>query len=346
MAHCAKYAKSGTGHLTKHYERAKDSNGEYVKFGNEKIDTTQSHLNYNLAQEHNQVDFIRDRLDEVYCLNRADVKVMCSWVVTCPKSVPQEHEREFFQTVYNHLEEKYGKQNVISAYVHKDETTPHIHFAFIPTVYDMKKDREKVSAKEVLTKAELNCFHGNLQTVIDRWQEKNEYDFECNVLNGATENGNLTIQGLKAKELAELNENEQSILDELVEQNNEECMVYQEVQENVQSLSKDLEKLTEDITTLVNEKKALEGQITDLKGNEVSMFRKFIEIPQIKPIWEKFCEGVKNRLQEQKQESVKRADTKINSMSNWKEQIASMRSSVGTKEPKEKSKPKFDREDR
>ena len=346
MAHCAKYAKSGIGHLTKHYERAKDSKGEYVKFGNEKIDTTQSHLNYNLAQEHNQVDFIRDRLDEVYCLNRADVKVMCSWVVTCPKTVPQEHEREFFQTVYNHLEEKYGKQNVISAYVHKDETTPHIHFAFIPMVYDMKKDREKVSAKEVLTKAELNCFHGDLQTVIDRWQEKNEYEFECNVLNGATENGNLTIQGLKAKELAELNENEQSILDELVEQNNEECMVYQEVQENVQSLSKDLEKLTENITSLVNEKKDLEGQIADLKGHEVNLLRKFVELPTIKPIWEKFCRTIHNNLQAERKESIKSSDAKINSLSNWKEQIASMRSSAVTTEPKERSKSKIERDER
>ena len=50
MAHVMKYTKASYGHMLKHYERAKDKNGEYVKFGNENIDLERTPLNYNLAR--------------------------------------------------------------------------------------------------------------------------------------------------------------------------------------------------------------------------------------------------------------------------------------------------------
>ena len=219
MAHYAKYTKGSAGSLTRHYERAKNSRGEYIKFGNEGIDTSRTHLNYNLApHQQGQLDFIKDRLNDVYCLKRDDVKVMCSWVVTVPKTVPEEYQREFFERVYSFLEDRYGKQNVVSAYVHNDETTPHLHFAFIPVVFDEKKGREKVSAKECVTRADLQMFHTDLQAEMERWQSENEYEFECDVLNGATENGNHTVQGLKAIELEEICKSEEVYLDKLTEE--------------------------------------------------------------------------------------------------------------------------------
>ncbi len=63
------------GHMLKHYERAKDADGQYLKFGNQDIDTKKTEQNYNLAPSHNQLDFIHERLSEVYCMNRKDVFV-------------------------------------------------------------------------------------------------------------------------------------------------------------------------------------------------------------------------------------------------------------------------------
>lgn len=97
MAHLKKFGKTATGHMTKHYERAKDEFGEYIKFGNQDIDTSKTHLNYNLASNgSNQVEFIKNRCKEVKCLNREDVKVMCSWIVTKPKNISNSEERDFF----------------------------------------------------------------------------------------------------------------------------------------------------------------------------------------------------------------------------------------------------------
>ena len=134
MAHCKKFSKAGCGHMFKHYERAKDEQGEYIKFGNEDIDPTRTHLNYNLAPNRGmtQGEYVRQRCEEVYCLNRKDVNVMCSWVVTMPKDLDPAKTREFMQQTYNFLADRYGEKNVVSAYVHMDEVTPHMHFAFVP----------------------------------------------------------------------------------------------------------------------------------------------------------------------------------------------------------------------
>lgn len=191
MAHVEKYTRAQTGQLCQHYERKK-INGEYVKFGNENIDLTKTHLNYNLAREHKQIEFIKNRCEELNCLKRNDVNVMCSWVVSKPKDLSAEHEKDFFNNTYKFLENRYGKDNIVSSYVHMDEVTPHMHFVFVPVVYDKKKNRDKVSAKERINKLELKSFHQDL----DKYLEHN-MGFKVNVLNEMTREGNKSIQELK-----------------------------------------------------------------------------------------------------------------------------------------------------
>lgn len=217
MANLQKYTKSATGHLTKHFERGKDINGDYIKFGNQDIDTEKSDLNYNLAPEHNQIEFIRQRCSEVKCLNRKDVNVMCSWVVTAPKSLDQAEEKEFFKHTYNFLAKRYGEKNVISAYVHLDEKSPHMHFAFVPVALDKNKGTEKVSAKEVITRNDLQSFHMDLEKHLER-----ALGHEVDILNEATKEGNKSIDELKRgtaiKEVAEIKQKVSKIVSKAQEE--------------------------------------------------------------------------------------------------------------------------------
>lgn len=197
MANVAKYTRGACGHLMKHYERAKDENGEYVKFHNQDIDQARTHLNYNLAPERDvsQWGYVKQRCEEVYCCKRSDVNVMCSWVITAPKDFLKAHpelEERFFQESYDFLENRYGKDNVISAYVHRDENTPHMHFAFVPVTYDKKKQRDKISAFEVLTRHELKTFHKALESHLEQ-----KLGCKVNILNEATKDGNKSIDELK-----------------------------------------------------------------------------------------------------------------------------------------------------
>ena len=195
MAHIEKFAKNSVGHLFAHFERKKE-NGEFVKFSNQEIDTTKTDQNYNLAwnREKKQYQIYKDRLSQVQVFNRNDVKTLCSCVTTIPQDTYLKFKdnpkaiREFFEHSYKFLENRYGKQNVVSSFVHMDETTPHMHFAFIPVVFDKKKNIEKVCAKEVITKTELKTFHKDYQEYLD-----NNLSYECLVHTGITKE-NKTIK--------------------------------------------------------------------------------------------------------------------------------------------------------
>lgn len=198
MAHCEKFNRAAIGHMCNHYERSGN-----VKRSNENIDSERTGQNYNLgpAREMSQVDFIQQRIGEVRCQKRADVNVMCDWVITLPKDFQAAHphrEREFFEQTYDFLASRYGEKNVISAYVHKDEVTPHMHFAFIPVTADKRRGGEKVCANDVITRTELRTFHGELQAHLEK-----TLGVEVNVLNGATKDGNEAIDELKRKSAKE-----------------------------------------------------------------------------------------------------------------------------------------------
>lgn len=194
MAHVTKSSSAGIGGLTRHYERHKLDNGEYQKFRNQEIDTLRSHLNYNLATHQNlpQLDFINQRKNEVYCLNRKDVNLMCTWVITQPAGIIPAEQDHFFQKSYKFLEQRYGKENIISSYVHLDESTPHMHFAFIPVTFDKKKNIYKVSAKEVVNRTDLQKFHVDLDNYM-----KCTFKRDIGILNDSTKDGNKSIKELK-----------------------------------------------------------------------------------------------------------------------------------------------------
>ena len=194
MAHMMKHTKASCGHMFAHFDRK----AEHIS--NENLDRTKTHLNYNLAvhQEMNQGEFVKQRCSEVRCQNRKDVNVMVTWVVTAPKDLPITENKAFFQASYDFLQNRYGKENVISAYVHMDEVTPHMHFAFVPIVEDKKRGGYKVSAKECVNRHDLQSFHGDLQTFVER-----RLGHQVRILNEATQNGNRSIEELKRQSATE-----------------------------------------------------------------------------------------------------------------------------------------------
>lgn len=82
---------------------------------------------------------------------------MVDCVVTLPKDYNGQ-TKEFFEHTYEFLERDFGRDNVISSYVHMDETTPHMHFCFVPITSD-----NRLCAKEVVDRQYLQNFHDRLQ---------------------------------------------------------------------------------------------------------------------------------------------------------------------------------------
>lgn len=201
-----KYTAAQLGQMLTHYNR---NNGHERNYGNQDIDKTKSKDNYNLGPERSisDIDFVNQRVGEVKHINRKDVVKMATWVITLPKDFEGD-SRQFFEKSYNILANRYGQENVISSWVHMDEKTPHMHFAFVPIVHTHdKKGREieKLSAKEVLTKGELQQMHPFMEKELQ--QELGE---PVHLLNGFTREGNKSIEDLKRgtaiKELDRLQE--------------------------------------------------------------------------------------------------------------------------------------------
>ncbi|WP_163598240.1 MobV family relaxase, partial [Moraxella catarrhalis] len=131
---------------------------------NKDIDLSRKHLNYELVAEHQNEHYYtraKNRIEQGYTGKRKIRKdgvwtgnVIISSDQEFFKKLTPEQEREFFKTAYDFYCEKYGKENVISAMVHKDETTPHLHLLIVPLTKD-----GRLCAKELFDREALRSFH-------------------------------------------------------------------------------------------------------------------------------------------------------------------------------------------
>ena len=217
--HYAKYTQTGLSNLIAHYERKNNDTREYE---NKNIDKDRTRLNYDLAKdpEDDRTGYQKhkDRLAEVYHLNRADVNTMVSIVITLPKDYDGD-PKTFFENCKEFFDLRYGTENCIGAWVHLDEKSPHMHYASIPVVpnkdygVEGKKSKDykyRVNAKKVICRKELQRVHPDLQKFL-RAKEPNR---TINIINGeVARNGqNIPVKELKQKEqLKQLEQKEKEI---------------------------------------------------------------------------------------------------------------------------------------
>ncbi|WP_048801414.1 MobV family relaxase [Leuconostoc citreum] len=238
MAHLKKNTRGAVPGLAVHFERKTDHHT------NKEIDVSKSYLNQELmADGSDMVSRFNARLNDVYCMKRDDVKALATWIVTLPEEIaeaPYEQQSAFFEATSNFLNDRYGQENAVAAVVHYDETTPHLHYAFVPVVFDDKKTRYKVSAKEVLTRHDLQSFHEDL----DQHLKKVLPFYEHGILN------NKTLPFENVAEIKKYNDQLNALKAELVD-----------IEENV-SAKKALLKIT---NQELDEVDLAEKQIDDFK---------------------------------------------------------------------------------
>lgn len=162
---------------------------------NESIDPNKKHLNYNLC-EGEALNNYNKRMSEVYMRKNKQGNALAMFSTTLPKEIPLKRREEFFKLVYQFYCNKFGKKNVISSWVHGDETTWHSHTKVIPVYYDSNKNRETVSFDRVVNHSVYKNAHRELQTFLEK-----EMKIPVPILNGATAGGNKSILELKADSL-------------------------------------------------------------------------------------------------------------------------------------------------
>ena len=129
---------------------------------NSDIDFSKSHLNEDL-QNKEKVNFnhkVKERIQELQLPKavRKDAIVMCQCLVTSDKAffdkMPLQEQKRFFEDSFKFIKERYGEKNVVSATVHYDEKTPHMHVNFVPVTQD-----GRLCAKDLFKRADLSKLH-------------------------------------------------------------------------------------------------------------------------------------------------------------------------------------------
>jgi len=141
------------GRICKHNERLKT---EYKS--NPDIDPERSHLNYHLVTpKDNYRKEVLDRITHAGARMRKDsVAMQDCFIGATPEWIrakPPEEQREYFEHAVRFFENHFGKENIISAVVHMDEATPHMHLCFVPLTRDGRlSSKELIGGPKGLTK--------------------------------------------------------------------------------------------------------------------------------------------------------------------------------------------------
>ena len=141
----AKYKGPEIGHIESHNERTKE---KYAS--NPDIDTSRSHLNFHLVSPERKYRAEAEKqIAEAGCRTRSDsVRVVEALVTASPeffKGKKKSEIKAYFTVALDFIQKHQSKDTIISAVVHMDEKTPHMHLCFVPLTED-----KRLSAKEIV----------------------------------------------------------------------------------------------------------------------------------------------------------------------------------------------------
>ncbi len=150
-----KYKMSQLNNVYRHNERKNEN------YSNKDIDKSKTETNYHLKKPLGSYEAEFERLKNENNLmgnlrleGKKQSNVVCEFLATSDSqffdSLGEAGTKRYFQSVYDFACKKCGKENIISAVVHLDETTPHMHLTYIPVVEGQKKGEaiKKINCSE------------------------------------------------------------------------------------------------------------------------------------------------------------------------------------------------------
>ena len=141
----AKYKGPEIGNIEAHNERTKE---KYAS--NPDVDTSRSKYNFHLVKPPGKYRAESERqIAAAGCRTRKDSIRMIETLFTASpeffKGKKRAEIRVFFEEALHFLEQHQSKETIISAVVHMDEKTPHMHLCFVPLTED-----GRLSAKDIM----------------------------------------------------------------------------------------------------------------------------------------------------------------------------------------------------
>lgn len=240
--------------LQKHNQR------ESEKHNNKDIDKDKSDLNYDLVNKDKinlskkVFDLIEERRESEKAI-RKDAVLLDEFIISSDrdffKNMNEDEIKKFFETSKQFFADRYGEENIISANVHLDETTPHMHLDVCP----LRNGR--LQSKNIFTRSELR----NIQEELPKTLKNNGFEIERGV-KGSTQK-HIDIQTLKAREEKKLKELEKKNK-ELKEKN-------KELESNITSRKEEFLDMSEKVDSYKDfMKDFMKGKSTDILNHDIT----------------------------------------------------------------------------
>ena len=256
------------------------------------IDFTKTEQNYNLCSHD---PYTTKQMKEMYTrITGRTVRKDAKWggtVLTLPKELknePEDVKRAFFEASYKILRDdiyKIKEEDVIIGAVHMDETTPHMHFYYIPHHYG-ENGKETVSWDKCMTRSVYQTQHTKLQKALNNLKIT---DKEIKILNGETQGINVKlINQAQRKEYAQLTQ-------KIEEQKKEIEALKQEAITRtflLEDLKKDNKKVNDELTNTQKELSDAQIRLTTAQDElkDIQKEKTLLEAVkrQIEDLWAKF----------------------------------------------------------
>ncbi len=141
----AKYKGPEIGNIEAHNERTKE---KYAS--NPDVDMSRSNQNFHLVEPKGKYRAEAERqIAEAGCRTRKDsVRVVETLITASPeffKGKKKVEIKEYFQTALDFIRAHQNPDTILSAVVHMDEKSPHMHLSFVPLTED-----GRLSAKDIV----------------------------------------------------------------------------------------------------------------------------------------------------------------------------------------------------
>lgn len=241
---------------------------------NPQIDLLETHNNYHTVYpESGYMDYINKRIATLPLKRkvRNDAVLMCSFIIGSDNGfmlglTPSE-QRKFFEDCTDYFAERYGRENIISAVVHVDETTPHLHVNFVPI------NDGRLSSKSLFDRQKL----AELQTEL--WEQVGKkYGLQRGKENSQATH--VTAAEHKAKVIVQSAEQKRDEIDRQTEQKQAELDgLTQTVEAVTQATGKPIPKkkkqASDEITALRARNAVLEEEIKWANKDRTDLFREY-----------------------------------------------------------------------
>ena len=176
-----KYKRENLKGIYRHNERRNNN------YSNANIDKEKSYLNYSIKYPQYSYEKEFDKIKEKYNL-KGQIKtvsnIACEYIITSDKEfferIGEAETKRYFETAYQFVSEykDLGQQYIMSAKVHMDEETPHMHLIFLPVVHTTDKKGNAIDKLACSEFWKAKDSYRQLQNAFHSYITANGFDLE------------------------------------------------------------------------------------------------------------------------------------------------------------------------